>query len=203
MPSTITLTITTGKQYIFDSRSTCIIGRGEDCNLQIADNIDMTVSRYHCLLDINPPEMRIRDLGSLNGTIVNGKKIGQRKPGESPEKAAKAVFPEYDLSNNDQVAVGDIISDIRTETELEKQKTPYIPVAEENNKPNFFDIIKNLLNLANQGNQNLQKISNYQMIKSLGEGGCGEVFLALALTEKPKIYFQTAAEFKAALLKCV
>ena len=25
----------------------------------------------------------------------------------------------------------------------------------------------------------------------------------LALTEKPKIYFQTAAEFKAALLKCV
>ena len=72
MPSTITLTITTGKlsgkQYIFDSRSTCIIGRGEDCNLQIADNIDMTVSRYHCLLDINPPEMRIRDLGSLNGT---------------------------------------------------------------------------------------------------------------------------------------
>ncbi|WP_233466972.1 FHA domain-containing protein [Dolichospermum flos-aquae] len=59
MPSTVTLTLTittgklSGKQYIFDSRSTCIIGRGEDCNLQIADNIDMTVSRYHCLLDSN------------------------------------------------------------------------------------------------------------------------------------------------------
>jgi pSer/pThr/pTyr-binding forkhead associated (FHA) protein len=168
MPSTVTLTITTGKlsgkQYIFDSRSTCIIGRGEDCNLQIADNIDMKVSRYHCLLDINPPEMRIRDLGSLNGTIVNGKKIGQRKAGESPEEALKAVFPEYDLSNNDQVVVGDIIFDISTETELEKQKTPYISVEEENNKPNFFDIIKNLLNLANQGNQNLQKISNLNSI---------------------------------------
>ena len=182
MPSTITLTITTGKllgkQYIFDSRSTCIIGRGEDCNLQIADNIDMTVSRYHCLLDINPPEIRIRDLGSLNGTMVNDKIIGQRKAEQTPEEAAKIAFPEYDLGNNDQVIVGDIVFDIDVETELEKQKTPNIIVKEENNKPNFFDIIKNLLNLASQGNQNLQVIANYHLIKSLGQGGCGEVFLA-------------------------
>ena len=182
MPSTVTLTITTGKlsgkQYIFDNRSSCIIGRGEDCNLQIADDIDMTVSRYHCLLDINPPEIRIRDLGSLNGTMVNDKIIGQRKAEETPEEAAKIAFPEYDLGNNDQVIVGDIIFDIGVETELEKQKTPNFIVKEENNKPNFFDIIKNLLNLASQGNQNLQVIANYHLIKSLGQGGCGEVFLA-------------------------
>ncbi|MBS3029231.1 MAG: protein kinase [Dolichospermum sp. DET50] len=182
MPSTVTLTITTGKlsgkQYIFDNRSTCIIGRGEDCNLQIADNIDMTVSRYHCLLDINPPEIRIRDLGSLNGTMVNDKIIGQRKAEQTPEEAAKIAFPEYDLGNNDQVIVGDIVFDIGVETELEKQKTPNFIVKEENNKPNFFDIIKNLLNLASQGNQNLQVIANYHLIKSLGQGGCGEVFLA-------------------------
>jgi eukaryotic-like serine/threonine-protein kinase len=182
MPSTVTLTITTGKlsgkQYIFDNRSTCIIGRGEDCNLQIADNIDMTVSRYHCLLDINPPEIRIRDLGSLNGTMVNDKIIGQRKAEETPEAAAKIVFPEYDLDNNDRVIVGDIVFDIGVETELEKQKTPQIIVKEENKKLNFLDIIKNLLNLASQGNQNLQVIANYHLIKSLGKGGCGEVFLA-------------------------
>jgi pSer/pThr/pTyr-binding forkhead associated (FHA) protein len=39
----------------------------------------MRISRYHCLLDINSPDIRVRDLGSLNGTIVNGKKIGQRQ----------------------------------------------------------------------------------------------------------------------------
>ncbi len=88
---------------------------------------------------------------------------------------------------DDQVAVGDIIFDISTETELEKQKTPYIPVAEENNQPKFFDIINNLLNLANQGNQNLQKISNYQIIKSLGEGGCGEVFLAEHIPTRKRV----------------
>ena len=182
MPSTVTLTITTGKlsgkQYIFDNRSTCIIGRGEDCNLQIADNIDMTVSRYHCLLDINPPEIRIRDLGSLNGTMVNDKIIGQRKAEETPEAAAKIIFPEHDLGNNDRVIVGDIVFDIGVETELEKQRTPNFIVEEKNKKLNFLDIIKNLLNLASQGNQNLQVIANYHLIKSLGQGGCGEVFLA-------------------------
>ncbi|MEA5620596.1 hypothetical protein VB711_22540 [Cronbergia sp. UHCC 0137] len=51
MQSTIKLSIITGKlsgkQYLFDSRATCIIGRNDDCNLQIADNVDMTISRYH------------------------------------------------------------------------------------------------------------------------------------------------------------
>ena len=185
MTSTITLTVTTGKlagkKYIFDSRSTCIIGRSEDCNLQIADDIDMTVSRYHCLLDINPPQIRIRDFGSLNGTYVNGKKIGQRERHQTPEEAQKIVFPEYDLTDSDRVTVGDIIFDITILGQLPNQNKPQ----PENNKPNFFEIIQNLFNLANQNNennqnpnyQNLQSIANYHIIHSLGQGGCGEVFL--------------------------
>ena len=35
--------------------------------------------RRHCLLDINPPDIRVRDFGSLNGTYVNGTMIGQRE----------------------------------------------------------------------------------------------------------------------------
>jgi hypothetical protein len=183
MTSTITLTVTTGKlagkKYIFDSRSTCIIGRSEECNLQIADDIDMTISRYHCLLDINPPQIRIRDFGSLNGTYVNGKKIGQREPGDTPEEAQKKVYPEYDLTNSDRVTIGDIIFDITIQGQIVNQPEP------QNNKPNFFEIIQNLFNLANQNNQNnenvnyqnLQSIANYHIIHSLGQGGCGEVFL--------------------------
>ena len=99
MPSKITLTITQGKlsgqQYIFESRSTCIVGRNDDCNLQIADNVDMTISRYHCLLDINPPDIRVRDLGSLNGTFVNGKKIGQRQREQPAKEAANKTDPYF------------------------------------------------------------------------------------------------------------
>ncbi|KYC36281.1 hypothetical protein WA1_52005 [Scytonema hofmannii PCC 7110] len=45
-------------------------------------------SRYHCLLDINPPDIRVRDFGSRNGTYVNGKKIGQRQPKQAEFKQA-------------------------------------------------------------------------------------------------------------------
>ncbi len=59
------------------------------------------------IFDINPPDIRVRDFGSLNGTYVNGKKIGQREKGMSPEEGAKLGFPEHDLKNGDEILVGD------------------------------------------------------------------------------------------------
>jgi eukaryotic-like serine/threonine-protein kinase len=69
MPAKVTLVVTEGKlageQFAFDSRTTCIIGRASDCNIQIPnDPAHQVISRYHCLLDINPPDIRIRDFGS-------------------------------------------------------------------------------------------------------------------------------------------
>lgn len=49
-----------------------IIGRGADCNLRIAAN---SISRHHCKISITPREVYVRDLGSSNGTYVEGKRI--------------------------------------------------------------------------------------------------------------------------------
>lgn len=182
MSSKIILTITQGKlcgkQYIFASRSTCIVGRNDDCNLQIADAVDMTISRYHCLLDINPPDIRVRDLGSLNGTFVNGKKIGQRQREQTAQEAVKLNFPEYNLQNGDEIKLGDILFKIEVEAEPElEKKSDIIPPPAENN-PNCLIIFKNLLELAQKNHAKLQTLSGYKLIKSLGKGGFGEVFLA-------------------------
>lgn len=182
MSSKIILTITQGKlcgkQYIFASRSTCIVGRNDDCNLQIADAVDMTISRYHCLLDINPPDIRVRDLGSLNGTFVNGKKIGQRQREQTAKEAVKLNFPEYNLQNGDEIRLGDILFKIEVEAEPElEKKSDIIPPPAENN-PNCLTIFKNLLELAQKNHAKLQTLSGYKLIKSLGKGGFGEVFLA-------------------------
>ena len=72
MPAKVTLTVTKGRllgqSFEFDSRTTCLMGRASDCHPQLPDDEDHnTISRYHCLLDINPPAARIRDFGSLNG----------------------------------------------------------------------------------------------------------------------------------------
>lgn len=182
MSSKIILTITqgklSGKQYIFASRSTCIVGRNDDCNLQIADAVDMTISRYHCLLDINPPDIRVRDLGSLNGTFVNGKKIGQRQREQTAKEAVKLNFPEYNLQNGDEIRLGDILFKIEVEAEPElEKKSDIIPPTAKNN-PNCLIIFQNLLELAQKKHTKLQTLSGYKLIKSLGKGGFGEVFLA-------------------------
>ncbi len=187
MQSTITLTITqgqlSGKQYIFDTRTTCIIGRNDDCNLSIPDEVDKRVSRYHCLLDINPPEIRIRDLGSLNGTYINNQKIGQRPPDQTAEAALKLNFPEYDLQDGDEITLGNTILQITIKIPQPINqnlhiKTPQVIQPKPQARLQIFDIIKNLINLATGGNKNLNALQGYQIIKSIGKGGFGEVYLA-------------------------
>jgi serine/threonine-protein kinase len=94
-----------GRRFVFKERTTCILGRAADCGLLIpVDPRRPTVSRHHCLLDVNPPDIRIRDFGSRNGTYVNGQKIGQRRKEQSPEQASHS--PEYDLHEGDEVRLG-------------------------------------------------------------------------------------------------
>src|SRR4051812_6484244 len=112
MPSTVSLRITKGKlrdaAFVFAERTTCIVGRADDCDPRLPnDQHHRAISRHHCLLDINPPDVRVRDFGSRNGTYVNGETIGRREENETPEEGARRAFPEYDLKDGDEITLGD------------------------------------------------------------------------------------------------
>ncbi len=49
-----------------------LVGREADCHLR--PNSDM-VSRHHCVFIVDDYTVRVRDLGSTNGTFVNGERI--------------------------------------------------------------------------------------------------------------------------------
>jgi len=49
-----------------------IIGRGEAAHIDVNDE---QVSKRHCLVRLDGPVCTIQDLGSLNGTRVNGRKL--------------------------------------------------------------------------------------------------------------------------------
>ena len=54
--------VLSGQEFLFTERTTCIIGRAEEANLRLPNNKDhQIISRYHCLLDINPPADLIID----------------------------------------------------------------------------------------------------------------------------------------------
>jgi pSer/pThr/pTyr-binding forkhead associated (FHA) protein len=96
-----------GQEFIFDRRTTCLIGRSFECQIQLSSQDALnTISRYHCLLDIDPPEIRVQDFGSLNGTYVNGAKIGQR-PDRVRGEGKIVNLPEYELRDGDEIGIGD------------------------------------------------------------------------------------------------
>ena len=59
--------------FSFTQPDTFLIGRSNDAHLCLTD--DKFFSRHHCLLEINPPHCFLRDLGSTNGTFVNGQRV--------------------------------------------------------------------------------------------------------------------------------
>lgn len=102
-----------GKQFVFEEHDTFLFGRMSDCHACLPD--DLSVSRHHFILEANPPDAQIRDLGSLNGTYVNGVKYGGRKKGETPEEGAKRQYPEVALKDGDQIKVGSTVLRVRLE----------------------------------------------------------------------------------------
>jgi hypothetical protein len=93
-----------GRSFTFEEHDTLILGRDTDCGIRISD--DPALSRHHFILEVNPPQARLRDLGSLNGTYVNGKRVGGRDPRETPEEGARRTYPEVDLKDGDRIRAG-------------------------------------------------------------------------------------------------
>ena len=144
MSARVTLTVTEGKlkgeQFPFDFPSTCIIGRSPDCNIQIPNDAEHeTVSRYHCLLDINPPDIRIRDFGSRNGTNVNGKCIGKRGKNQTPREGAKLNFSEYNLQDGDLIKLGNTVFQVSIELESDVLPTFIIEEKDLSSSPDKYD----------------------------------------------------------------
>jgi len=94
-----------GRVFVLDDPGEYTLGRSRDCTIRVPDAL-CRVSRHHCRLVVGSPSVRVHDLGSLNGTYVNGEKVGQRPEGQAVEEAAAAEHPELVLSDGDELQIG-------------------------------------------------------------------------------------------------
>ena len=62
-----------------------LIGREEDCHLR--PNSDL-VSRHHCMFSVDQFKVFLRDLGSTNGTFVNGERLRGKTELQTGDKVA-------------------------------------------------------------------------------------------------------------------
>jgi pSer/pThr/pTyr-binding forkhead associated (FHA) protein len=93
-----------------------MFGRGSECHIR--PNSDW-VSRQHCELVVSHETARLRDLGSRNGTLLNGERLqGER-----------------DLAHGDRLQVGPLVFEVSLqETEAGPDtivKRPTLPAIEE------------------------------------------------------------------------
>lgn len=92
-----------GQQFDFAEQDTFIIGRAEDCQCVVTG--DDTFSRHHLLLEINQSNVTLKDLGSLNGTRVNGHRIYDGRGKDVDPNKAESSRP-LGLRDGDRIEAG-------------------------------------------------------------------------------------------------
>ncbi|MCY7376646.1 MAG: serine/threonine-protein kinase [Pyrinomonadaceae bacterium] len=184
----------TGRFFTFDQHETFMIGRSEDAQFCLPQ--DRFFSRHHCLLEIAPPQCFLRDLGSTNGTFVNGLKAdtahlknGDRIQGgetvlEVEVSTAESAYEQ--AQNNYQSPMTDTVPSLITIQCLNCG----IPSKAEASRPDakltfVCDDCREILR------KNPQPIPNYQMIRILGQGGMGSVMLARSTADGRPVAIKT------------
>jgi pSer/pThr/pTyr-binding forkhead associated (FHA) protein len=77
------------------TKDTTVIGRREDCDMRIPLS---EVSRKHCRLIKDNGALRVEDLGSSNGTYVNGQRVQETsvEPGDSVQIGSVVFVVQID-----------------------------------------------------------------------------------------------------------
>lgn len=184
-----------GRTFTFDQHDTFLIGRAETAHLCLPE--DRFFSRHHCLLEIAPPRVFLRDLGSTNGTFVNGQRVheaylssGDKIQGgqtmlavevtvDQPQPAAYSQgYGRQDLPPTQPaiVMVECLNCGRRDQAEASSPTERLTFLCED---------------CRNELKRRPQPIPGYEMIKILGRGGMGSVMLAREETTQRAVAIKT------------
>ena len=165
-----------GRDFTFDQHDTFLIGRGDDAHLYLPE--DKFFSRHHCLIEIAPPRVFLRDLGSTNGTFVNNQRV-----------------TEAFLNSGDRIQGGATVLQVEVQTAqpvtIDNSEVPTL------SRPTLVQVEcancgrreqteaapdEKLTFICEECREELkrrpQPVPGYEMIRMLGRGGMGCVMLA-------------------------
>jgi len=175
----ITLTVTSGplngRTFTFEGHDVFLIGRSPNAHARFPED-DPFFSRVHFLIEVNPPRCRLTDMGSRNGTFVNGKKVDV-----------------VDLDNNDEIRAGhtritvrvehtalpaprfgDHVGETHAEIDLPftEPELPKLPV-KATPRPE-----RTIMPMVMENGEAAPMVPGYRFVRELGRGNMGTVYLA-------------------------
>jgi serine/threonine-protein kinase len=207
----ITLTVTAGphegRVFSFEGHDTFVVGRSPRAQFRLSAK-DRFFSRSHFLVEVNPPSCRLLDLGSRNGTYVNGRKV-----------------TAADLRHGDRIKAGRTILQVAVVTEPVAggvgDTVPAAPPREAAGRPReshpvppsgACPLCGERLPPAGPGasadrtvaaagrvcpaceaavRRHPQPIPGYRLARELGRGGMGVVYLAMRTADGARVALKT------------
>ena len=163
-----------GREFNFDHHDTFLIGRSENAHLYLPD--DRFFSRHHCLLEIAPPQCFLRDLGSTNGTFVNGQKVsetflrnGDRIQGGMTVLQVEVVSDTVEQVEDTPTLKGPVMVTVECANCGRRDRAEAAP----------DEVLTFICEDCREEMKNRPPpVPGYEMIKVLGRGGMGCVMLA-------------------------
>ena len=181
----------TGRVFTFDQHETFTVGRSEDSQFCLPH--DRFFSRNHCLLEIAPPQCFLRDLGSTNGTFVNGIRVetahltgGDRIQGGETVLEVKVTSDPAEFSSQTPQNFHQTIPSVIT---IQCLNCGIMAKAEASRPDAKLSYVCD--DCREKLKKNPQPIPGYQMIKMLGQGGMGSVMLARSVTDGRAVAIKT------------
>jgi eukaryotic-like serine/threonine-protein kinase len=220
----ITLTVTAGphkgRVFTFAGHDTFIVGRSQRAHFRLPLK-DKYFSRVHFLVEVNPPECRLLDMGSRNGTYVNGHRVRTADLKDKDRiKAGKTLLSisfEHDESQAAQLADPVLTAStwppIQAPPVAERPTGPaHQPLHQSQQSTDACRICASVISPVTRAssrdpiasdplglcpacqrqilNQS-QPIPGYQVVRELGHGGMGVVYLAIRSADDRLVALKT------------
>ncbi len=180
----------TGKQFEFSDHDNFIVGRATFAHFQLPRE-DRYLSRVHFMIEINPPYCRVQDMGSENGTWVNGQRVDWMNLQDGDlVKGGRSVFRVSALGKPTEMVV------------IPPPPPPMMPV-DDSPRVDGVTGVPTIThypdpNAGVGGSADLGQpesieiaIDGYRLVRKLGQGGMGAVYLAERCADEVTVALKT------------